>query len=209
MKRFVTSILLAFAATVAFAQTPEEIVEKMNEVTEAHNSEGLILTLSMKIPIIGTTSTRVWTLGEKSRMEIVVEGHPVTTWIDNSGNSWVYDEKENKVTIDKVKLSQTTNSASDNMGKFSNTEGYDLSIENETDDAWHILCTKSKTNKHKDDPKNMNIVVAKGSYLPVSLGAKVSGIEITLKDIAFGVTPEQVSFNINDYPDATIEDKRK
>jgi hypothetical protein len=44
--------------------------------------------------------------------------------------------------------------------------------------------------------------------MPVSLKAKVSGIEITMRNISYGVTEKQVTFNANDYPGVTIEDKR-
>ena len=54
----------------------------------------------------------------------------------------------------------------------------------------------------------MNLVVAKGTFYPVSLSAKMSGITMTMRDLSYGVTEAQVTFNPADYPDATIEDKR-
>jgi len=79
----------------------------------------------------------------------------------------------------------------------------------ETDKAWYIACKKLKTNTNKDDPKNMEIVVAKGSYMPLSLSAKTKGITITIKDLAYGVKESDVTFDSSKYPGATIVDKRE
>jgi outer membrane lipoprotein-sorting protein len=88
------------------------------------------------------------------------------------------------------------------------TDGYDVTLKKETADAWYFLCKKSKTNTDKDDPKSIDLVVAKGTYYPVSLKAKLSGVTMTLRDVSFGVTEQQVTFNPKDYPTATIVDKR-
>ena len=88
------------------------------------------------------------------------------------------------------------------------TDGYEVSIKKETADAWHILCKKTKSNPDKDAPKTMELVVRKETYYPVSLNAKLSGLTMTMRDIAFGVTEKQVTFDPKDYPDAKIVDKR-
>ena len=55
----------------------------------------------------------------------------------------------------------------------------------------------------------MDLVINKGTYLPVSLSAKVSSVTMTMREISFGISEKQVTFNISDYPDAKIIDKRK
>ena len=55
----------------------------------------------------------------------------------------------------------------------------------------------------------IDLAIAKNTYYPVSLKATVSGVTMTLRDIAFGVTEKQVTFNPKDYPTAKIVDKRK
>ena len=45
-------------------------------------------------------------------------------------------------------------------------------------------------------------------YYPVSLSAKISGITMTMRDISFGVTEKQVTFNAADFPGIAIVDKR-
>ena len=87
-------------------------------------------------------------------------------------------------------------------------DDYDVSIKKETADTWVIQCKKSKNNKNKDDPKNMEIVVAKGTYYPISLSAKMSGVKVTMRDLSFDVTEEQVTFYPEKYASAKITDKR-
>lgn len=54
----------------------------------------------------------------------------------------------------------------------------------------------------------MRIVVRKSDYWPMSLSANQSGAKLTIHDISFGVTEEQVTFDPARYPNAKIVDKR-
>lgn len=208
MKRFL-ALLAAFALSVAaFAQTAEEIVAKMDEVMEQVGEEnGLRMTMDIKIPILGTISTDAWTLGDKMRMEAEMMGKKIVTWQDGE-TEWTYDSSEKTITVtaqDKSKKSDEK----ENMKMFqSATEGYDVSISKETADAWTIKCRKNRSNTNKDDPKNMEIVIAKGTYYPVSLSAKVDLITVTMRNLRFNVSEKDVTFNKADYPGVTIIDKR-
>ena len=208
MKRFL-ALLAAFALSVAaFAQTAEEIVAKMDEVMEQVGEEnGLRMTMDIKIPILGTISTNAWTLGDKMRMEAEMMGKKIVTWQDGE-TEWTYDSSEKTITVttqDKSKKSDEK----ENMKMFqSATEGYDVSISKETADAWTIKCRKNRSNTNKDDPKNMEIVIAKGTYYPVSLSAKVDLITVTMRNLRFNVSEKDVTFNKADYPGVTIIDKR-
>ena len=208
MKRFL-ALLAAFALSVAaFAQTAEEIVAKMDEVMEQVGEEnGLRMTMDIKIPILGTISTDAWTLGDKMRMEAEMMGKKIVTWQDGE-TEWTYDSSEKTITVtaqDKSKKSDEK----ENMQMFqSATEGYDVSISKETADAWTIKCRKNRSNTNKDDPKNMEIVIAKGTYYPVSLSAKVDLITVTMRNLRFNVSEKDVTFNKADYPGVTIIDKR-
>ena len=55
----------------------------------------------------------------------------------------------------------------------------------------------------------MEIVVAKGTYYPMSLSAKVDLVTVTMRNLQFNVSEKDVTFNKADYPGATIIDKRK
>ena len=208
MKRFFALLTACVLSVAAYAQTAEEIIAKMEEVMEQFSEEnGLRMTMDIKIPILGTLSSSVWSLGDKMRMEAKMMGKKLVTWQDGV-TEWTYDSDENTITIEKQDQSKKSDEK-ENMEMFQNaTEGYDVSIGKETATSWTIKCKKSRTNTNKDDPKNMEIVVAKGTYYPVSLSAKVNMITVTMRDLYFNVTEKDVTFNQADYPGATIIDKR-
>jgi outer membrane lipoprotein-sorting protein len=201
---FISAIALAVAS---FAQTPEEIVDRMSEAMEQLENTGLRMTMDIKIPILGTMSTVAWSLGDKMRMEAEAMGKKIITWMDND-TEWTYTAEDNTVTIQN-RDAKKPSSEQENMKMLDSvTEGYDVFLKKETDTAWYIQCKKNKSNTNKDDPKTMDLVVAKGTYHPVSLSARVSGITVTMRDLGFNVNEKQVTFNKADCPGATIVDKR-
>ena len=208
MKRILTFLAVMAFASTAFAQTAEEIIARMDEVMEQVGEEnGLRMTMDLKIPILGTMSTTAYVLGDKMRMEAKMMGKNLVTWQDGV-TEWTYDSDENVITIESQDQSKKSEEK-ENMKMFqSATEGYDVSISKETAQAWTIKCKKNRSNTNKDDPKNMEIVVAKDTYYPVSLSAKVDMVTVTIRNIGFHVTEKQVTFNRADYPKANVIDKR-
>lgn len=209
MKRFFALLTACVLAVAAYAQTAEEIVAKMDAAMEQVSAEnGFRMTMDIKIPILGTMSSDAWSLGDKMRLEANMMGKKLVTWQDGQ-TEWTYDAGENTITIenqDKTKKSDEQ----ENMKMFqSATEGYDVSIAKETSSAWTIKCKKNRFNTNKDDPKNMEIVIAKDTYYPMSLSAKVDLVTVTMRNLKFNVTEEEVTFNKADYPGATIIDKRQ
>ena len=206
MKRLMTFLAAVAFAVGAFAQTAEEIIARMEAEMDKHEADGIIMSMDIKIPILGTMSSKAYALGDKMRVEGKTLGVSIITWSDGV-TEWTYDSKKNEVEIKKEDPKKKEEESEAEM--FSGiTEGYDVSLQKETADAWYILCKKSKNNTEKDDPKTMNLAVAKGTYYPISLKAKASGVTVTLHDVSFGVTEQQVTFNPKDYPTATIVDKR-
>ena len=205
LKKLFSVLCFLGIAGVMVAQTPQEILSRMDAEMDKHNKEGLIMTVDAKAPILGTMTTKTYTLGDKARVEANIMGVDIITWTDGK-TSWTYNSKKNEVEISK----QEGSSESEGDAEMFNgiTQGYDVTIDKETAKTWELLCKKSKSNKDKDAPKKMELVVAKGTYMPVSLKTKISGIGITMRNISFGVTEKQVTFNANDYPGATIIDKR-
>ena len=67
MKKFFATLSLVLSAALCWAQTPEEIISQMENVMRQHEAEGVVMTMDMKIPILGTFSTHVWTRGRKGR----------------------------------------------------------------------------------------------------------------------------------------------
>ena len=208
MKKIFAALAAGLLAVAAYAQTAEEIMAKMGEVMEQVGEEsGLRMTMDIKIPILGTMSTKAWSLGDKMRMEAEMMGKKLITWQDGE-TEWTYDSDANTITIEKQDTSKKSEEK-ENMEMFQNaTEGYDVSIGKETSTTWTIKCRKNRSNTNKDDPKNMEIVVAKGTYYPVSLSAKVDMVTVTMRDLKFQVTEQEVTFNKADYPGATVIDKR-
>lgn len=205
MRSFV-SCLFAFLTVVAFAQTPEEILNRMSEVWDTHEPEGLIMTVDTKFPVVGTISMKNYSLGNKTRSETTKMGIHIVVW-DDGVTSYSYTEKTNKVKIEDSVVEDASENGDTEL--FTDvTEGYDLSIKKETADSWLILCQKSKSNPDKDAPKKVEITVAKGTFYPMSLKTKMEGISLTMRDISFGVKEDFVTFRMEDYPNAIVEDKR-
>ncbi len=205
MKRIFSLSIAILAAMAAFAQTPEEVLTRMEAEMSSHEKDGLVMSVDIKLPILGTISSTTYTLGNKYRIEANTKGARLTSWSDGV-TSWDYDPDKNEVTIEK---SKGTSSDSADAEMFSGiTDGYDVSFEKQTDSAWHIICRKSRDNKEKDDPKTMRLVVNKSNYYPISLSAKLSGVTMTMHGISFGVTEDQVTFNPDKYPGVKIIDKR-
>lgn len=205
MKKVFISILAALlTATALFAQTPEEVIARMDQETARFDTEGFSMVMEMKIPLLGTFPTQMYTLGKKYNAIIEIKGKKAITWSDGV-TDWDYDVSKNELTITNA----TSSDAEDSMASLTGiTEGYDVKFKKETADAWHILCTKSKTNTNKDDPKKMDLVVSKATYLPISHSVTMKGVTVTLRDFVLGVKEEEVTFDPSQYPDAKIIDKR-
>ena len=208
MKKLLSIIAFIAFAGVAIAQTPEEIISRMEaEMAKHDEKEGLAMTMDMKIPILGTFSSRTYTLGDKYRIEVNEDGKQSITWSDGK-TDWTYSSEKNEIEIKKHEVKEKTETEGDAKMFSGITDGYDVKLDKETSDSWQFLCKRSKSNPDKDAPKKMTLIVAKGTYMPISLSAKVSAITITMRDLSYGVTEEQVTFNPKNYPTATIVDKR-
>ena len=205
MKKVIITLFAALiTATALFAQTAEEIVARMDEEMATFEKDGFSMVMDMKIPIMGTFSTQMYTLGKKYKAMLDVKGEKIITWSDGV-NDWDYDSSKNEITIKNA----TSSDAEDSMDSLNGiTEGYNVKLTKETADAWYILCTKSKTNTNKDDPKKMDLVVSKSTYLPISHSVTVKGVKITLHDFVKGVTEEEVTFDPSQFPTAKIVDER-
>lgn len=210
MKRLLTTVIafVAFVA-VAVAQTPEQIIAQMETELNQKEKSGVIMTVDMKLSIFGTVTTKTYSLGQKTRMENTIMGVDVVTWTDGE-TTWMYNSKKHEVEINDFTAKSAETDTEGDIGMFNGiTEGYDVSIDKEDSEAWYVYCKKSKSNPDKDAPKKMDLVIAKGTYMPISLTTKMDGIKITMRDISFGVTEEQVTFDPAEFPGAQIVDKRK
>ena len=209
MKKLIAIISFIVLATNAMAQTAEEIITRMEaEMSKHDESEGTAMTMDMKIIFVGTISSRNYVLGDKMRIEAINDdGKNFVTWSDGK-TEWVYDSEKNEIEIKNAKPKEKSETNGDTKLFQDITDGYEVKIDKETATEWHIRCKRSKSNPDKDAPKRMDLVVAKGTYWPVSLSTSVTAATVTMRDFSFGVTEEQVTFNPNEFPNATIVDKR-
>lgn len=207
MKKLLGVIIGFSLAVSGMAQTAQEILAKMEEVFNQHENEGVAMNVETKIPLAGTLKMKTYTLGDKSRFEFKVMGLGFVIW-DDGITEYTYDSKNNEISIDHS--SGTSPEDGGDVDMFSGiTDGYDVSIKKQTADAWYIQCKKSKDNPEKDAPKTMDVVVAKGTYHPISLSTKMSGTSLVMKDLVFGVSEKDVTFDLGKYPGAKVVDKRK
>ena len=205
MKKLLSILFFVAMAAVAVAQTPQEIISRMETEMEKHEKEGIVMTVDAKISILGTVTTKTYSLGDKMRSEGKMMGIEIITWTDGN-TEWSYNSKTNEVEISRQEESSETEGDAEMFNDI--TDGYDVTIDKETDKAWYLLCKKSKSNKDKDDPKKIELAIAKKTYMPISLKTKMSGVTITMRDISFGVTEKQVTFDAKNYPGVKIVDKR-
>lgn len=207
MKKVLFLLLPALlgAATLS-AQTPEEIIARVDQETARFDAEGCSMVMELKFPIIGAVATTIYTRGDKYKMIMSIKGDTSISWSDGV-TDWDYESSKNTVTIKPHKADG--NSEADNAKMMEGiTEGYDVRLKKETADTWQFRCTKSKTNTNKDDPKNMDLVVSKATYLPVSLTARAGGLTITMRDVSIGVSEQEVTFDASQYATAKIIDER-
>ena len=208
MKKLIAIISFIALATAAMAQTAEEIVSRMDAEMSKHNeSEGFAMTMDIKMIFIGTISSRSYVLGDKMRIEANRDGKDFVTWSDGK-TDWSYDPEKNEIEITNAKPKEKSETDGDTKLFKDITDGYDIKIDKETATEWHIRCKRSRSNPDKDAPKRMDLVVAKETYWPVSLSTSVTAATVTMRDISFGVTEEQGTFNPKEFPQATIVDKR-
>lgn len=208
MKKLLSIFAFIAFAAVAVAQTPEEIISRMEAEMGKHDeSEGFVMTMDIKIIIVGTISSRSYVLGDKMRIEANRDGKDFITWSDGT-TDWTYDSEKNEIEITNAKPREKSETEGDTKLFKGITDGYDVKIDKETETEWHIRCKRSRSNPDKDAPKRMDLVVAKGTYWPVSLSTSVTGATVTMREISFGVTEKDVTFNPQDFPGVTIVDNR-
>ena len=128
-------------------------------------------------------------------------------WYDETTER-IYDSKSNEIKVKTRRGGSKSGNGSEKELLEGISEGYDLSLEKETDSEWQIRCKKAKSNSDKDAPKSILLTVSKKNYLPLSISTKVAGINTTMRDFAYGVTEKQVTFNPADFPEAKIVDER-
>lgn len=196
------------ASTNLHAQTPEEVVERINTELKKGDSLGMSFDLVMSIPILGEFKSTNYTLGNKLRVEIIEDGNKHINWSDGT-TEWEYDSEKNEVRITNAKPKEENENASGPGLITGLNEGYNLSFNKKTNDkVWYIDCKKSRSNKDKSDPKRIDLAVSKADYSIIYSKTTSKAIDISMENFKIGVTEEQVTFNPANYPSAKIIDER-
>lgn len=200
-------VALTLSTLSLSAQTTDEIIAMMDEALEPSSTEGCSLIMDMKMPLLGTISSTMYLRGNKSRVDITAKGKGGVLWYDRD-TVWEYDPEKNEITISPAKEGDSSD-AEENLKMFDSvTEGYDVTLQKQTATAWYLVCKKRRDNPKKDDPKKMELVISKTTHLPLSLKSSLEGVTMTLRNVAIGVSEDQVTFNPEQYPTAKIIDKR-
>ena len=198
---------LLMAGMQAEAQTTDEILSRMEQQLARADTEGLAMDLILKMPIVGEIRSHNLVLGDKARVEVSKEGGRAIIYKDAAlGTTWSYDYSTHEVTIESTNSSESN--SSDGKVMRGVRDGYDVTLKEETADAWIFLCKKSKSNKDKDDPNKIDLAVSKATYLPLYFRAKKSVFTMTFEKVAIGVNEDQVTFRESDYPGVKVVDKR-
>lgn len=99
-EKHLLTLAAALMALTVWAQSPEDTLEKMSKAMEEKENDGMTMTIEMKIPILGTMHTRVYSLGDKSQAETKMMGREMVIW-DDVGLLYTHDVKENELSIEK------------------------------------------------------------------------------------------------------------
>ena len=211
MKKILCLVSALVWAMSAFSQTGQEIVNRMNRMISDRKSQGICVSVDVKIPVVGTITTKTYSLGKKSRLEIESSKINTITFIDDT-LQWTYIPGNTDVVLTNIQIGNAN--ASDNpgmdVGMFDDIpEGYDISIKSQNAVKWELLCKRKKSNKDDDSPKTITLEVRKETYEPISMSTKMMGINCTMHHFIFGVTEDKVTFNPDDFPGIKIVDQRK
>ncbi len=198
---------MLLSGAVVSAQTPEEIVKQMGTQLERCNAEGFSMDFIMKMPILGTVRSHYMVLGKKMKASFASSDKNVVSWYDET-TEWTYDSRDNTLTVENRKPSSADGNESHLKEFDSLRDGYDFKLQKETPEAWYILCKRSRSNKDKDDPKSMELAVAKATYLPVYIRSKKPLFSFAIENVIPGVTEESVTFRPEAYSNAQVVDKR-
>ncbi len=131
MKRTIITLFAAlFAATALWAQTPDEILARMDKEVARFDKEGVNMIMDIKIPLLGTYSTDMHILGDMYKATLNVRNETSITWSDGI-TTWDYDSSDNELTISPAKPKEETDAQSNMEMLDSVTEGYDVKLKKE------------------------------------------------------------------------------
>ena len=211
---------LACALTSATAQNAKEIVTKMEETFGARQQEGVSFNSKWSVTIVNsrTTRLRINMLGQGSvetvqetagDMDILTssvsmladktcEVAPGKTTYDDGQTVWAISADNNEVGVyNKATYGCQSPRYTDYLSNIN--KDYKVSILDETDDSWVILCKCRTLSRLLADGRDMELTVSKATFEPETLVIRDKDYYITLSDFNYGVTEDQVTYHPTQY----------
>ena len=208
MKRLLCFAIAFLSATVTFAQTGLEIVTRMNQRMSDRQSEGMCMSADVKIPVMGTVTTRTYAYGNKRRMEVESSKINTITFIDDT-LQWTYVKGSSEVVLTNLNIGKRSDNPGTDTGMFDDIpDAYDITIKSQNAVKWELQCKRKKNIDDDDYPKHLTLEVRKETFEPISMNFKVMGISMSMHHIIFGIPESKVTFNPDDFPGVTVSDQR-
>lgn len=200
----VLSAMMFVMPEAVFAQQPQEIVGSMEQLLESRKGEGLVMEIKMSVPVVGSMTMKVSTLGARSKTEIRVNERTIVSWNDGQ-TVWTYEAKADELVIRDA--SAGTDGKTDFL--YSLTSTHDCRLKGSTAEAWCIECTRLKSAKDKDIPRKITLWVDRKTHMPLSVKTTLSGAKMSIENIAFGCAEEDVTFDASLFEGVRYLDLRK
>lgn len=208
MKRLLCFAIAFLSATVTFAQTGLEIVTRMNQRMSDRQSEGMCMSADVKIPVMGTVTTKTYTYGNKRRMDVESSKINTITFIDDT-LQWTYVKGSTEVVLTNLNIGKRSDNPGTDTGMFDDIpDAYDITIKSQNAVKWELQCKRKKNIDDDDYPKHLTLEVRKETFEPISMNFKVMGISMSMHHIIFGIPESKVTFNPDDFPGVTVIDQR-
>lgn len=209
MKRLLCFAIAFLSATVTFAQTGLEIVTRMNQRMSDRQSEGMCMSADVKIPVMGTVTTKTYAYGNKRRMDVESSKINTITFIDDT-LQWTYVKGSTEVVLTNLNIGKRSDNPGTDTGMFDDIpDAYDITIKSQNAVKWELQCKRKKNIDDDDYPKHLTLEVRKETFEPISMNFKVMGISMSMHHIIFGIPESKVTFNPDDFPGVTVIDQRK
>ena len=208
MKRLLCFAIAFLSATVTFAQTGLEIVTRMNQRMSDRQSEGMCMSADVKIPVMGTVTTKTYAYGNKRRMDVESSKINTITFIDDT-LQWTYVKGSTEVVLTNLNIGKRSDNPGTDTGMFDDIpDAYDITIKSQNAVKWELQCKRKKNIDDDDYPKHLTLEVRKETFEPISMNFKVMGISMSMHHIIFGIPESKVTFNPDDFPGVTVSDQR-
>ena len=237
MKKILCTVLSLVCAATAFPQSAREIMKQMLQYVESHEADGICLTQTDSITKVYTgrnvfrdvqvygdtvvisgmetsvSTDKFYYNGRKYRLE----SDNKTECVDFENDiMWLYFADKNEAWHTYRDLPNPPTSVYYLSGiYYVNPKSYRFKLVSETDDTWVITAKRKKLNRHYAPTERMLYIVSKDDYRPINVRVyenysigKIKYYKVyDKKDIRFGVTDDELTFHIEDYPGVMHLDK--